>query len=301
MDGGQLNIPISTVFLRNYQSQKKINLNRGGTSSGKTGALVDIAILFLFTGRVDEYKTFDKGIFSIVRKYSANLRTSVIRDFEDHLNNFGLMSFIKVNRSEKTYSYQGRVIEFLGIDDPQKARGPRRDILWCNEANELTEEDFFQLSVRTKYKVFIDFNPSDEDIWINHKLEIERAAKVGDVEIIVSTYLDNPFLDEEIVREIELMRELNPTYWTVYGEGNYGKLVGRIFNIVIIDDVPKEAKHVAYGQDFGFVNDPSALVDVWKWNNGIVIDEIFYEPGLTNQDIVARYEQYEVPKTNTIV
>lgn len=205
------------MFLRNYQSKKRININRGGTSSGKTGSLIDLAVLFLFAGKVDEDKYFEKGIFSIVRKYSANLRTSVQRDFEDHLNTFYLMNYVQVNRSEKTYTYQGRVIEFMGIDDPQKARGPRRDILWCNEANELTREDFFQLSIRTRYKIFIDFNPSDEDVWINTDLEIERMAKVGDVAVIISTYLDNPFLDEETVREIELLAESNPSYWRVYG------------------------------------------------------------------------------------
>jgi phage terminase large subunit len=187
------------------------------------------------------------------------------------------MRYLRVNKSEKTYQYGGRTVEFIGIDDPQKARGPRRDILYCNEANELSWEDFFQLSIRTRYKIFIDFNPSDEDIWINQELEIKRVAKVGDVEVIVSTYLDNPFLDEITANEIELLAESNPTYWRVYGLGEYGKLVGRIFEIVILEELPDEAKFVAHGQDFGFTNDPSALVSVYKYNQGIVIDERFYE------------------------
>ena len=127
------------------------------------------------------------------------------------------MEQIEINKSDKTYRYAGRMVEFIGIDDPQKARGPRRDILYCNEANELTREDFFQLFIRTRYKTFIDFNPDDEDVWINTELEMKRAIEEKDVTVIISTYKDNPFLEDGIVREIERLRDTDPIYWQIYG------------------------------------------------------------------------------------
>ena len=112
-------------------------------------------------------------------------------------------------------------MEFIGIDDPQKARGPRRKILYCNEANELDYEDFRQLIMRTEYRAFLDFNPDDEDVWINTELEQKRALAKKDVDVIVSTYRDNPFLDMNIVEELEALRDSDPVYWNVYGEGQY--------------------------------------------------------------------------------
>ena len=70
--------------------------------------------------------------------------------------------------------------------------------------------------IRTKDKIFIDFNPDNEDIWINQELEIKRAREVGDVEIIISTYKDNKFLPEQQVKEIERLATTNPQYWKIY-------------------------------------------------------------------------------------
>lgn len=194
------------------------------------------------------------------------------------------------------------MIEFIGIDDPQKARWPRREILYCNEANELSQEDFFQLHIRTSYKTFIDFNPDDEDIWINTELEQKRAIQGKDVEVIVSTYKDNPFLDKKIVREIERLWKENEQYWQIYGLGQYGKLEGLIFkNITDIQTVPAEAKLLWHGQDFGFTNDPSALVSVYLWNSSIILDERIYETQLNNNDLVNRYKELWIGKYEEIV
>lgn len=130
--------------------------------------------------------------------------------------------------------------------------------MYCNEANELDEEDFFQLQIRTKYRIFLDFNPDDEDIWINEKWEKDRAVNEGDVEVIVSTYKDNPFLDAQIVKEIERMAEKDPAYFRIYGKGEYGKLEGRVFEFGDVAEVPPGATFVGVGQDFGYSNDPSA-------------------------------------------
>lgn len=294
-----LNIKAWPVFIKNYQSKKRVILNRGGTSSSKTGSLIDIAINWLFTGHVDDDRYFETGIFSIVRKYSANLRTSVQRDFEEHLHNLGVWDYVQVAKSEKTYKYWGRTIEFLGIDDPQKARWPRRDILWCNEWNELTYEDYFQLSIRTNYKIFIDFNPDDEDIWINTELEQKRRIEEDDVEVIVSTYKDNPFLNPIIQKEIARLEMTDATYWKIYGLWEYGRLEGIIFNFIEIEEVPEEAKLADYWQDFGF-NDPATLVGVYSWNWWIVLDEEFYETWLLNSDIIKKYDSIGIEKSKEI-
>lgn len=211
-----LRIKAGPVFARNYESMYRININRGGTSSSKTGSLIRLFLLWLVTGRLDASRSFESGTLSIVRKYSATLTKSVQRDFEALLDEYDLRKTVDVNKSEKTYRYGKRIIEFIGIDDPQKARGPRRDILYCNEANELTREDFFQLFIRTKYKTFLDFNPDDEDIWINTELEQKRSIKEKDVNVIVSTYRDNPFLEKAMVDEIERLERTDPQYWKIY-------------------------------------------------------------------------------------
>lgn len=209
------------------------------------------------------------------------------------------MDSIHRSKSEKTYTYAGRMIEFLGIDDPQKARGPRRDILWCNEGNELTYEDFFQLSIRTNYRIFIDFNPDDDDIWINTELELKRAVEENDVDVIISTYLDNPFLDDMVRKEIARLESVDPQYWKIYGLGEYGRLEGIVFNFVEIDKVPEEAKFMDYGQDFWY-NDPAALVAVYSWNGGIVLDEEFYKTHLLNSDIIQEYKNLSIPQAREI-
>lgn len=263
------------------RTNKRIHLNRGGTSSSKTGSIIRLIISWLITGYIDDEVFFERWLVTIVRKYTSNLTRSVQRDFENAIEEAGLKNQIQVNKSARTYSYQWRQVEFIWIDDPQKARGPRRDILYCNEANELTYEDFQQLNMRTRYKVFIDFNPDDEDIWINTEIEQKRRTEVWDVELIVSTYKDNPFLSKEIIHEIEALRS-NPVYWRVYWEGQYGKIEGLIFDFEDIEQVPTDAELLWYWLDFWYTNDPTALIAVYRYNNEIILDEIIYETGLTN-------------------
>ena len=214
---GNLNIKASRVYSRNWESRKRIVINRGGTSSTKTGSLLRLCLTWLISGKIDSTgNTMVRGVLSIVRKYGENLTKSVQRDFDDIIDEYGARHLIKINKSERTYKYAGRTIELFGCDDAQKMRGPRRDILYCNEANELSPEEFFQLQIRTKYKIYLDFNPDDEDVWINTELEQKRAIEDKDVEVIVSTYKDNPFLDPAIVKEIERLESIDPVYWRVY-------------------------------------------------------------------------------------
>lgn len=292
------------IFLKNFHSQKRIVVNRGGSSSGKTGTLLRMIAVWLISGKIDNSDIiFDKWVLSVVRKYSSTLNRSVIRDFENILFSEldeNIVKNIEINKSEKTYKYNNRTLEFIGIDDPQKARWPRRDILYCNEANELTYEDFRQLAMRTKYRIFIDFNPDDEDIWINTELEQRRQHEEKDVEVIVSTYRDNPFLDTNIVKELERLKNIDPIYWQVYGEGQYWRLEGRIFDFKEIATIPQEAKLLGYWLDFWYTNDPTALVAVYQYGDSLVLDEVVYQSGLTNPDIVKKFEENNITKNTEI-
>lgn len=302
----ELNINATNVFLKNWQTDKKIVVNRWWTRSSKTYSLLQMCFVWLVTGKIDEQKKFDSGVLSIIRKYSATLTKSVMRDWEEIIcdNRFEfLLSDKHRNKWDKIYRYKDRVVEFLGADDEQKIRGTKRDILYCNEANELRfNDEFFQLMIRTKYKTFIDFNPDDENIWINTELEQKRAIDKWDVEIIVSTYQDNQFLEKSIVDEIEYLGRINPAYWRIYWLWQYGKVEWLIFPTRYeLEDMPDNYRFLWYWQDFWFTNDPTTLVWLYEIDDWIVLDEMLYKRWLTNQDIVREYEILGIDKYEDIV
>ena len=175
-----LKIKTSNVFERNYNAPTKIVVNQGGTRSGKTYSLCQLLIVKAFenTGKR----------FSIVRKSLPSLKLSVMKDFFEILSNLDLYNEAHHNKSDHTYTLNGNTFEFISLDQPQKKRGTKRNFLFCNEANELTWEDFFQLIIRTEEKIYIDYNPSDTHHWI-----YDKVLSRDDCTFIKSTYLDNPF------------------------------------------------------------------------------------------------------------
>lgn len=282
-----LNLNCTPVFEKNYETPKRIVVNRGGTRSSKTVSLAQLAVLFLFTGYVKPGIRLEKGVWTTARKWSTTLDSTVIRDFEEELEKLAVFDLIQHNKTKKTYRFKhgkaDRLVEFIGVDNEQKARGAKRDVLHCNEGNELSYEEYKQLNRRTLHRVYIDFNPDDEDIWINKELEQVRQSLNGDVEVIVSTYLDNTFLPDELKKEIEYEREVDPESWEVYGKGNYGKRKGIIFNNWdVVDSIPAGIERKGIGLDFGFTNDPTAAVDVYMTDGEIWLNELFYEQALTN-------------------
>lgn len=285
-----MNLETTPVFTRNYASEKKIKVNRGGTRSSKTRSIAQIAVLWLFTGRISRTRWIKKGVWSTVRKYSTTLDSTVIRDFEEELEKQGLYQAVKHNKTKRTYQYGDRMVEFFGADDEKKLRGAKRNILYCNEANELEfKTQFFQLLIRTEDDIFIDFNPDDENVWINTEIEQKRFHEMKDVEVIVSTYKDNTFLPASLVREIEYLEKTDPEFWKIYGLGEYGKVFGQVFsNYAVCEKIPDGATFIANGGDFGFTNDPTALLEVYKQNGELWINELVYERKLTNPDIANR-------------
>lgn len=185
------------------------------------------------------------------------------------------------NKTDYIYTFEtGSRIEFFSADQPSKVRGPRRERLFINEANNVHYEAFDQLEVRTKEFIFLDWNPTNE-FWFY----TEVLGKRNDVEHVTLTYKDNEALDRNIVASIEQRRK-NLAWWRVYGEGQLGIAESRIYtNWTIIDEVPQEARLERRGLDFGYTNDPTAIDDLYKWNDAFVIDERTYQKGLSNRQI----------------
>jgi len=298
-----MDLNVTPVFTKNYASEKKIKVNRGGTRSSKTRSIAQLSVLWLFTGQISRNRSIEKGVWSTVRKYSTTLDATVIRDFEEELEKQQLYGACKHNKTKRTYTYSGRVVEFFGADDEKKLRGAKRNILYCNEANELEfKTQFFQLLIRTENDIFIDFNPDDENVWINTELEQKRAIEKGDVEVIVSTYKDNTFLPQSLIEEIEYLEKTDKEFWKIYGLGEYGKVFGVIFEgYSIVDKCPIDSRLVAYAIDFGFTNDPCAIVEVREQNGELWINELEYKRGMTNLDIGIRLKELGITPNDYIV
>jgi phage terminase large subunit len=287
--GRELKIQATNVFERNWEADTRFVINIGGSRSTKTYSILQLLI-------VKALESTEPLVISIVRKSFPAMRITVLRDFFDILKQLDLYNVEMHNKTENTYQLNNTLIEFFSIDDAQKRRGSKRDILFVNEANELSAEDFFQLNIRTTQQVFIDFNPS-ETFWYNDQLEIR-----DDITIIHSTYRDNPFLPEEQVNEIERLQHTDQQYYQIYALGQFAGSFDRIYQYIPVDDIPTNtAKLVALGMDFGFTNDPTTLIEVWKDEDSVYLNELIYERNLTNQDIADRLGEYEVDKYIEII
>jgi len=280
-------IQTTGVFNKNWNSTKKIMVNRGGTRAGKTYSIMQIFAVWLMTGKIRANLEIKDGVASVVRKTLPSLKATAQKDFEEILTKMGAYTLVEVNKTDRFYKYEGRVVEFFSVDDAQKVRGRKRNILFCNEANELNfKTDFFQLLMRTSDLIFIDLNPSDPYTWVNTKIEQERYHTRGDVDVLVSTHKDNPFLTEEQHREIESISD--PQLRKVYVDGEYGIVKGLVFpKVTIVDRMPDGLRKEGVGLDFGFTNDPTAAMHCGILGKKLYINEIFYRTGMFADEIAA--------------
>jgi len=289
-----MNVKATHTYLQNWQTTKKIVVNRGGTRSGKTYSLCQMIMVWLLTGQIREGQSIPSGTCSVVRKYSTTIAKTVQRDFHDILSEYKVLGLIEFNKTNRTYKYLDRMVEFFGADDQQKIRGYKANILFCNEVNELGyKTEFSQLLFRTTDVIFMDFNPSDPFVWVHEEIEQKRSADKKDVEVIVSTYKDNPFINKAQRQEIEYLQYSDPELWKVYGLGEYGKVEGLVIpSITLIDEMPDDLRKVGGGMDFGFSNDPTAFYLCGIKNNRetkvteLYLDEQIYETGLTDSDLI---------------
>ena len=209
-----------------------------------------------------------------------HLKRGAIRDFLDIMQSHNYFDDNSWNKTDFTYTFpSGSKIEFFSLDMPHKVRGPRRDRGFINEANNIPKETYEQLEVRTKDEMWLDWNPTNE-FWFYTDLKGR-----DDVDFEILTYLDNEGLDESIVKSIE-MRKGNKNWWLVYGLGQLGEVEGKIYkDWAIIDEVPHEARLERRGLDFGYSQDPAAIVDVYYHNGGWILDEQLYQKGMSNKRI----------------
>jgi phage terminase large subunit len=255
------------------KSQKKIIIEQGGSRSGKTYNIL-IWIIFGYC-----LKNKNK-IVSICRKTFPALRTSAMRDFFEILKNNELYSEEDHNKTSHEYKINGNLVEFISLDSPQKVRGRKRDLLFINEANELFWEDWNQLVFRTVGRIILDYNPSDEFHWIYDKVKTRE-----DADFFRTTYKDNKFLEESIVKEIERLQYTDENYWRIYGLGEIGQSKATIFQFREIEKIPDNAKFVSYGMDFGYTNDPTCISKIYLHDTNLYCEELLYRTGMTNRDI----------------
>lgn len=205
-----------------------------------------------------------------------------MRDFLSIMETHNYFKAERWNKTDYTYTFEtGSKIEFFSADQPGKVRGPRRDVLFINEANNIPFETYTQLDIRTKKIILMDWNPVSE-FWFYTELQPNKELEI---DFITLTYKDNEALDESIVQAIESRRS-NKRFWQVYGLGQLGEAEGRIYtDWAIIDEIPHEARLTRYGLDFGYSNDPSAILAIYEYNGGFIIDEITYRKGLHNKQL----------------
>lgn len=249
---------------------------QGSSRSAKTWSVVQFLCIYCFNNA--------ETTVSIIRAGMPSIKRTVYRDFKNVMLSLGWWNDKSMNKSEYVYTFpNGSWIEFFSTDNEQKVRGSKRKILFVNEANELSFIEWQQLQMRTTEFSILDYNPSfSEEHWINQVNE-EKSTYW-----FISTYKDNPFLEQKVIDEIESLKWKNPSLWRIYGLGQRAIVEGLIFeNVVVSDYIPVEARRRKwYGIDLGYTNDPTAIVMVCVYGNDMYIDEVCYRTKMLSDDII---------------
>jgi phage terminase large subunit len=280
---------------------KRLRIVPGGTSAGKTFGILPLLI--------DRAIKSPGLAVSVVSESIPHLKKGAIKDFIKIMKATGRWVEGRYNKTDRVYTFaNGSFIEFFSADSEGRVRGPRRNVLYINECNNLAFDTYYQLAIRTDGEIWLDYNPSNE-FWVHVELIDDP-----DAEVLRLTYQDNEALPASIVKEIEknrakaffdetlegeaLYAEANikssywANWWKVYGEGRLGSLEGVIFsNWRQVPSVPEGAKLLGYGQDFGFTADPAATVAVYEYDGKIILDELIYARGLINAELVKAYKR----------
>ena len=285
-----MKIKATEVFDWNYKalnSGKRFIINQGGSRSSKTYSLCQLIIVWCLQN--------PNKVVSIVRKTFPALRATVMRDFFEVLKDLELYEKGNHNMSENIYRFSnGSIVEFFSVDDEQKIRGRKRDLGWCNEANELWFDDFQQLNMRTESKLIFDYNPSESSGWL-YELPEEESI------LIKSTYKDNPFLPESIKRQIEDLKRTDEALYQIYALGEKAISKSNIYsNWTFLQHRPAKFTQFVYGLDFGF-NHPTALIRVYWHEKDIYIEPVIYESYLTTTDLIDRMGSLGIDKSTDIL
>lgn len=333
IENGQLLIEGTELYEQTLANEAKILAHEGGSSSSKTVSLAQAHITWSFE---DAGKTY-----SVVRKTLPALRRGALKDFDDALARAECTDCFSWSERDLTWTnlQTGTRIEFFSLDNPQKARGPRRDRLWCNEANELTLEDWKQLAKRTRGKMTLDYNPSMQRHWL-----YDEVLTRPDCRVIHSTYLQNPFLTEDNIREIEIdvpvyqlpdgtrvtdweltheetrqaaglplgaLVSGDPYHWAVFGLGRRGAPGEAIYPALYESAGLTPGRQRSLGLDVGW-NHPMVLLDLEFRDSKplpgqqqppkpeLHIDELVFQSYLTTDDLIALLPEVGVGKRDAI-
>jgi len=279
-----VNLEINTTitFENLLDAKNRITHHIGGTRSGKTYAIIQ----FLIVEALQTPQTI-----TIVRKTIPSLKKTVMKDFKDILLGLGIWNEDRMNIADRIYTFDnGAVVQFINTDDPDKLRGLKSDRLFIDETNEVDEDAFFQLSIRTTGKIILAYNPTISPYhWLRQMQDCDRFT---------TSYRDNPYLPKEMVKSIEDLQHKNPKLWKIYGLGEYAANDKAIYQFEVVDDF--DAEFVAFGLDWGYGGDELGLVAVFKEGDNLYLEELIYEKGMVMKDIADRLEKLGINKSYEI-
>lgn len=282
---------IGELYKANQDADARFLVNQGGTSSGKTYTIMQRLIVLSIQ--------HSRSIITVTGQDLPNLKVGALRDLDTIVRgSTWLTNWFSINKSDNIYrGKNGSLIEFKSYDNAQDAKNGKRDYLFVNEANGIPYDVFWQLSIRTRRQVFIDYNPTAR-FWAHDNI-IGR----NDSKLIISDHRNNRFLTEKEHEKIENIEDKE--LWRVYARGMTGKISGLILTRWdIVDAMPQRKEWTAdlgYGMDFGFANDPTTLEHVVLAHGELWVDELIYEPGMTNPDIADRCKEQGVTRADLIV
>ena len=278
-----MNIEINTTvtFEHLLDSKNRVTHHLGGTRSGKTFGILQYLIVEALQNPLT---------ITIVRRTIPSLKRTVIKDLIDILKGLDVFNEDSWNVSDRTYKLQDSTIQFINSDDPEKLRGLKSDILFIDEASEIDEESYFQLSIRTTGKIILAYNPTVSPYHFLRQMQ--------DCERYTTNYADNPYISKEMVKAIEDLQHTNEKKWKIYGKGEFAPNEKAIYQFDIVDDF--EAEFVAFGLDWGYSNDPTAVVAVYKNGNDLYVEEVMYDKGLVMKDIADSLNKKGIDKSYEI-
>jgi phage terminase large subunit len=265
----QLKIDTTITYANILDSTNRVSHHIGGTRSGKSYGILQYLLVEGLRSKTE---------ITIVRKTVPSIKRTVFKDWKDILSGLELWEDDRWNSSDRMYMFKnGTRVSFLNTDDAEKLRGVKSDILFIDEASEIDEESYFQLSIRTTGKIILAYNPTISPYhWLRQMQDCDRY---------VTTYTDNPWLPKDMVRAIEDLQYSNEKKWLIYGKGEYAPNDRAIYQFDIVDEV--EGEFVGFGVDFGW-NDPIAIVAVFKNGDKLYVDEVIYESHLRIVDLISK-------------
>jgi len=266
------------TFLVRQVPEQRVTLLQGGTRSGKT-----FAVIYYFLKLCRDHPNAGMEL-DICRDTFTALKATAWKDFKDIMLAHGIYDQRHHNKTDHIYRLNGNSINYYGADNPEKIHGRSRDLLWVNEAHQFPPETVDQLFPRTRYRIICDYNPAiGAEHWLDDYIE--------DYPPLITTYLDNPHLTADQVADIE-RRKNQPYWWQVYGQGKRAAREGVIFENWQEGEFDESLPY-AYGLDFGYFPDPTALVQVAvdEKRKRIYLKELLYEYKLATGQIISRVRE----------